>query len=416
MDKIKKRFVVSISPTSTSALFLAIAPILDPYIVAEIGSSITIRINDVLAMMVAFYVGAQGIKCKKKNGILFPLCMLSIMMSVCSILTSPSVNMANQIKVLLIWTMYSMLMMIIWSGNGLDRFFQVAEKIGYVVVAILILQFILGNQGLPVWDGRMPFQLSKYDSWAGYIDPNTADIRPNSIFQEPSYVGIYLIPLFAYSLLKGKTKKVILFAAGLLLTSSLVAVLSAVVVTAYYFVFSSRSKIQKKMKRRIIIATVIGTIILVVLCNLNDDIQSLIGYIIRRVRSIGVDIKAERMGSAKVRLLGNLYLFDSYSFSQKLFGLGTLRYAVIYNVISYSNNFVNIFLYYGLVGFSGFIFWLVYFKRILINRDNSVFFVLMLLVFVADQQWFSWYFFYLITCCIATSSTENKITGALNCV
>lgn len=56
-----------------------------------------------------------------------------------------------------------------------------------------------GNIGIHVWNGRIPgFSLSKYDGWAGYIDRNTGDIRPNAFFQEASYVGINLSVAFAH--------------------------------------------------------------------------------------------------------------------------------------------------------------------------------------------------------------------------
>ena len=66
--------------------------------------------------------------------------------------------------------------------------------------------------------------MGKYDGWAGYIDINTGDIRPNGIFQEASYLGIYVSVAYVQAFKEERIKRMLLYAISMLMTTSVVAI------------------------------------------------------------------------------------------------------------------------------------------------------------------------------------------------
>lgn len=402
-----RRFVISFSFASIVALFLAIAPILDPYIVAEFGSNVTLRVNDVFAIILATICFCKRVGFPR-NTILLQLCLGMTLISIISMLGVSNANVANQIKVLLIWFIYAVLVSYIWNTECRESFFRIAEVIALFAIAVLFIQFVLGNLGVSVWDGKIPFfELSKYDGWAGYIDPNTFEIRPNSIFQEPSYFGIYILVLFAHAISNNRIKIALLYAFSTVLTSSLVAVLGMIIITMYYLMTRTDDKGAKETKRRVIFVIIIFICILLYLYNINDYIYQLVEYIFRRIGGIQTDLHSTRMGSTRWRLMGNLSLFSRYTTWQKLFGYGTLQYASIFGVVNFSSNFVNVILNYGIIGFVLFCIWLF---RIFVGlaKSRRIFFWVMIIIFAVDQQWFSWYFFYLLSACVLLSKVKEN--------
>ncbi|MCR4902555.1 MAG: hypothetical protein K6A23_06835 [Butyrivibrio sp.] len=401
-----RRYVISFSLAGFVALFLAIAPVLDPYILAEFGSSVTLRVNDVFAIILALLCFCKRVGFPK-NKILLQLCLGMTLISLISMLGVSNANVVNQIKVLLIWFIYAFLVSYIWNTECRETFFRIAEVIALFAIAILLIQFVLGNIGVSVWDGKIPlFNLSKYDGWAGYIDPNTGDIRPNSIFQEPSYFGIYILVLFAHAISNNRIKLALLYAISTVLTTSLVAVLGMIIITMYYLMTKADSKGEKKTKRRVLFLVILFICIFLYLYNTNDYIYQLVEYIFKRVGGIQTDLHSTRMGSTRWRLMGNINLFSRYTTWQKLFGYGTLQYASIFGVVNYSSNFVNVILNYGIIGLVLFVVWLA---RIFIGltKNRKIFFWVMIIIFAVDQQWFSWYFFYLLSACVLLSKEKK---------
>lgn len=400
---------MTLSFSSVVALFLAIAPVLDPYIVAEISAGFTLRVNDVFAVTLGIIGFLKNYKIDRHSGFLIYWCLFMAVISLFGILGSLGKNGISffaAYKNIIIWTVYSFLIMYLWKVPCREKFLNCVTVIGIVCSMVIILQFICGHLNINFWDGRISiFQLSKYDGWAGYIDRNTFDIRPCGIFQEPSYCGIYLLVALTYCLKKNKYFMVGLFGISLILTTSLVGILGAVIVMLYYMLFSN-DRVSKKYKWIMLL----GIIILFAFFTIsqNSAIQSLLQYVTRRLSNITSDLQAERMGSTKWRLLGNIYLFSGYNLWQKLFGMGANQYASHFRVVNYSNNIINIILNYGIIGFLGFIFLL---KRLFdrVEKENHIYFIIMLLIFLVDQQWFNWFFFYLLSACVLKSETDSNI-------
>ena len=56
--------------TGTVGFFFAIAPVLDPYIVIEIGSGFTLKINDIIMIFLTILCFSRSYKFEKKTGFL----------------------------------------------------------------------------------------------------------------------------------------------------------------------------------------------------------------------------------------------------------------------------------------------------------------------------------------------------------
>lgn len=413
MEKRDSKFGV-VSLQRTIALFLAIAPVLDPYVFLSLGSSITIKLNDVFLIFIGMLClqrmprlsGRTGLLCKWVLGLLF----ISGFGNLYS-----STNGLQSLKIAFVWFMNAFFLAYIWKYEVRDSFFKYVQIIASICAIIVLLQFVFGNLGIPIWDGRIPgLALGKYDGWSGYIDINTRDIRPNGIFQEASYVGIYLSVAYAQAFKEGKMKSVLLYSIAMLLTTSVVSIILLITITFYLLMVSKKIDLSSKMTRRILVLALFLIGGIVYYSATNEALGNAIGYVLRRITNIRTDLQGTRMGSTKFRLLGNIYLFEQYSLLQKIIGVGISQYAQLFNVVLYSNVWVTTILNSGIIGL---LFLLVcvigLYKRT--NPSDKVFFIIFILVLSADYQWFSWYFFYMITACILqpeqSLESENKQYG-----
>lgn len=404
----RNKYVLSL--TGAISFFLALAPVLDPYIITEIGTGFTIKINDVFAILLGGLAFVRRRKFDSRYGFLVYWCLGIALISFLGLLGTSGTSLSIAYKNIFIWTIYAILVMYMWKYADREKFFIWAERIAIICVAVVFIQFLFGNLGLPAWDGRIPgLELSKYDGWSGFIDPNTGDIRPCGIFQEASYIGIYLLVVYVSALRKNQIYKAVIYAVAMLLTTSMVAIAGCAVVTIYIVVFSNKYVIDKKVKRRIIVILCLAMVAAVFLINRNQYMQSLWVYVSRRLFSFSSDLRGSRMGSTKWRLLGNISLFSQYNLWQKLFGFGAQQYARYFAVINYSNNFVNVILNYGIVGLTLFICAIVKLFK-LIDKGSVVYLIIALVIFFTDQQWFNWFFFYLLTACILLDN--DKVTEA----
>lgn len=398
---------ITISLTGTICLFLALAPVLDPYILVEIGAGITIRVNDIFAIALAAFAVSYNYKFDRRYGFTVYWCFVMAVLSIFGLLGSNGTSLSIAYKNIFVWFVYSILVMYLWKHANREYFFTWVERIAFICVIVVILQFILGNIGISVWDGKISFlRLSKYDNWSGFVDPNTGDIRPCGIFQEASYVGIFLLVAYSNALKNNKIKIALVYAITMMLTSSMVAILGCVIVTIYLLFLSGNKVVDKRIKIKIILAIICGVLLSVLAGGWSLQLQSLWAYVSRRLLSISSDLQGTRVGSTKWRILGHIDLFGKYNFWQKSFGFGAQQYANYFGVVNYSNNMVNIVLNYGIVGVACFLY-LFYKLFRMINKENIVFFVVTMIVFFIDQQWFNWFFFYLLTACILNDNIDR---------
>lgn len=387
------------------AFFLAISPITDPYIIAEVGSGVTVRINDLLLIGLCVLFLSIHRKFSLKYMFLLFWCLMFLLLTLLAAIgIDKNLDYFLSLKNIFIWTFYSVSVGILWQGTDRDTFFKYVTYVALFATIVVVWQFVAGHAGIKAWDGRLPgISLSKYDGWAGYVDKNTGDIRPCGIFQESSYVGVYCLVAYAYSIINNRLNVAFILAGAMFMSSSMVAVIGCITVTIYLIVMGKNLDIDFKTTKRLMIFTCVAIIAFILLITYSESIRSTFLYVQRRVTSIDSDLHGERMGSTKLRLLGNVDKFSNYPLWQKLFGVGAAQYANYFGVKPYSNNFVTTLLDYGLVGTACFLVCLFCLHK-KIRRSSRVYFLITLLIFASDRQWFNWYFFYMLTACVLQKS------------
>ena len=402
----KSKHKLILTLTGVVGFFLAVVPVLDPYVFLQIGSGITIKVNDVLMLIIGTICFSRFQSSNLKTNY---LCFLVVGLAMLSIFANiyNAKSFASSFKNLIIWFIYSLVLMYMWRTPCRDKFLYWAEIIALIAAAMILLQFMAGYIGLPMWDGRLPIgELGKYDQWSGYIDKNTGDIRPNGIFQEASYAGIYLSVTYVNALKNGRIKRAVVYALAMLSTTSMIAVVMCLLLTLYIVFAGKTQGISKSTKRSILFGVIIALVVLIYLINTNELAQQSLNYIIDRLNNVDSDLTGERMSSTRYRLSGYIYLFDRYSVIQKIFGVGVAQFSALFNVGSYSNVWVTTLLNSGFLGVAFLTFILLkLFKNI--DPKNRAFLVIFVAIISSDFQWFSGYFFYLLTACILANGQRS---------
>lgn len=405
---LQKNDGIVITLTGTIAFFLAFSPIMDPYILMEIGSGITIRINDIFAITLGFLCMLKSPTINKETGFLISWIWGLAIISMLALFGTET-RFSMIIKNLLVWAVYAFLLMYIWREPCRDIYFKWIERIALLVVIVVFLQFILGHLDISMWDGRIPgISLSKYDGWSGYIDRNTGDIRPCGIFQEASYVGIYLLVAYAQALREEKVAKALIYALAMITTTSIVAVVGSGIVTVYFLLDSKKLEVQAQTWLKVVAIIIFAFIAILFLSEKDQAVHTVVHYIQRRFLTLNADLAGQREASSKMRLLGNIDLWNQYNWWQKIFGVGIDQYANYFHVTSYSNVFVTTILNSGLAGITYLTICLVSLLRRM-EKKNAIFWVVLIIIFASDYQWFNWFFFYLLSACILMESKGCNI-------
>jgi len=396
------------------AFTLAMAPILSPYMLFEVGNS-TLRLMDIPMLLLVSYI----LLCKRKTGLpnreLFIMLMCFFLLTLVSYLAPMHRrNLLLGIKVFMVWALYAFCVGYLWKVNQYEKFVIYATNIAIIGTILLIIQFIAVALGFSnFYDGRLPIlELSKYDGWAGLIDTNTGNIRVHSFFQEPSYFGIYCLPILAHALKNERLKLAFFIFLGLIITSSLLSILGGLCVILCVL-FTDKKPIRKvnlKFWIKILIISGIGIIALILLYTTSSSIQSVIDYSIRRANNIIYDLQGDRMGTTKIRLLGYINYFETYPVFFKIFGVGVNQYPLYlsqYNVMAYSSTLVTVLLNHGLVGLAVFTVWLM---KIFFRSESGMkcFALIFIIICFIDYFWFNWYFFYILTWFLPFLSRKNK--------
>lgn len=396
------------------SLLIAIGPVFDPYIIGEIGK-FTIRLLDIPMIVLGVITVGKQVKsnkmqfCSRVYSVFTMELMLFVVTCISLLFYFGNRSARGAIQYSIIGLVYVFFLTVFWVNLDKDKFISYAYHISIIAAAFLLLQLLFTSIGITIFDGKMPFlELSEYDEWFPVIDVNTGDIRAHAFFQECSYFGLYTLPVFAYSLKTKHKKSAFLLALCSIASTSLVSVLGTCIIFAY-FIFEPQSngkKISKKLKAIGSLALVIA-IVLILYASV-DSIRNAANYLLGRTGSIFSDLRNERMGTAKIRIIGYATRFVDYPIELKIFGVGANQFSKYLNVTAYSNVVVSILLNYGIVGLFIFILFLVQAYR-KTPKEYRIYCLPFVIMCFSDYQWNNWYFFYLITWFIKISGNANAI-------
>lgn len=389
------------SLVSFSCLLMAFAPVLDPYVIV-LGSS-EYRLVDLLVFSLVAYLACSKRWSWTRKGL--SLVVVAAVFVCCTLISSLSTvvgrNIATALRIALVYVIYSCCYGALSGYVVLNRFARVVTTVAVAATMLLFIQYLAPNS---VWDGKLPFALSKTDVFMPIIDVNTGKIRPHAFFQEVSYYSLYVAPALMFAMQKERFGVALFLAAGLALSSSLIGY-----VTLGIALCLAISRIRDNAghvdwaKIALVVSSLfylsLGLLILVQLnvAPLLNSVVDEISFRINSVFSIGNTYSWGR-SSAQLRLLGNIDLFQFYEPIQKMFGMGVGEYANVFSGVetTYSSSMVNMLLGFGIVGIAVLTIWFFSIARYAGSRLRD-FPILVVLAMFTDNVLFGWYFFYLLS-------------------
>lgn len=385
------------------AVLLCILPILDPYILAG-GIMIVEFIS--LALVLCAIISTKIMVSKNLVLLLFfffSLAAISAMLS-----DIKNLNFWLQVKVLFYQIISIVAFGFLWRKSGKEAFLKIVVIVGVIAASLAIIQFVAVTLGFTnFYDGRLPFAVSTNNHFGGLFDRNTGDLRVHSFFEEPSYLALFELPVFAYCIKNRKIKSSVVVGISCVLTGSMLGVLGVAIVMLYILLIDPSIRINIKLL--IVLFLAIAGLACAYLYRSNSSVQELFDYLFNRVTTINSEMERSD-SSVSLRLFGNIKYFEEYPFINKLLGTGFNQYAVYFNLgKNYSNDFVTTLLDFGILGLIALGVTLIsMFKKT--QKEGRIYFLIFVIALGIDHIWFNIYFFYLLTWCAVFMQNSSFVT------
>lgn len=379
--------------TKICTVIALILPILSPYGIGT--SSANFPLTDFVCICLICFVLIQRRKVISNKFLLFiwGICVFETIIS-CLFSSSIDLDVILGFKVAIEFMICLFAYSYLIKSINREFFFKVAETIGLICAALAILQYVFASVGYyDFYSGILPLPIEKYSHFGGLLDPNTGAIRVHSFFEEPSYLAIYMLPIFAHFLQQKRFLKATIIAVSCVCSSTMLGAVGIVLVLFITIIISSLD-IKDKVKLCVLLIGII--VVLSVLYYKSVSLQMVVDYYVSRWMNMDQELMRSN-SSASQRIIGNRDLYNEYPFLHKVIGTGINQYTLYFNIKSdYSNDLVCTLLNYGIIGIVTVIFWFLKLFRNTV-ADGAVFIVIFILVFSLDHIWFNMYFFYLLT-------------------
>lgn len=282
--------------------------------------------------------------------------------------------------------------MTLWYYSDIDVTMKCCNFVGYICCGYAIVQVCSVVAGKPVPLGQLPF----FELATGWV-PSVWGFRFNSLFSEPSYFSIYLLPLFVYNLLERKRLNAALFACFIVLSSSSLGIISLVLVLLARF-FGNDISIKKRIV--LILLCVVGAGLVGAAMTNMPILRSFVSRSCDKIKEIILSI-SDGSYAEDIRLGGYLYLFEELPIKEQLFGVGSSQLQNYFSerglfVYNYSNSFVLSLLNFGLLGFVVFLFFLMNMLWVAKKEKTILFWIILILSFAVDSLLFSYRYYWLV--------------------
>lgn len=366
-----------------ASFIIALSPIIAPY---AIGSLPLFTIVGILYLLFYFiFLNKTGsIRINKKEISYFSFTNFVLLLSILNIFfLRDSTNLVHSIVSLFL---NSIFFYFIWQNSKFSEVIYFAKKIGYICGIFALYQIIILLSGGSVPNGRLPFlNVVSGQSWV----IETWGFRINSLFSEPSYFAIYLIPLFAYSFKKMDIKNSIIFGLLIIISSSSLGILSMIAVVIMKLV-----DIKNSTKDRI--KTVFIVLVFIILSFAIIENNNSIKIMVHRSMD-----KIVKIDNNDIRFSGYIKYFDEYGPRELTIGVGLGQFQNYFMekgiyLYNYSNSIVMIILQFGLVGSLFAIIYYLYIAKISIKKNSLIFFIILMLTMFVDFIIFNIRYFYLL--------------------
>ncbi len=341
--------------TLWAGILIVIYPILAPY--KLLGISVNWLLGGLFVLVHLLNHASFPIMSKLKPLVIYTVVSFILSLNGFFILSNPANLLNAEIAMIVNMVIY----MVLWYCSDIDVTMKFGNFIGYVCCMYSLIQILATISGRIVPIGQLPL-LEVSTGWV----TDVWGFRFNSLFSEPSYFAIYLLPLFVYNLLNGKWLKSIIFGFFIVLSSSSLGIISLIIIIVMRFI-SGKFSLKSKIKFLLILLSSIAFAGIIV-----NNIPT-IGVFIRRSYGKISDIFGNSSANGgymeDIRLGGYLNLFSDLPIKEQIFGVGNAQLQNYFaeqglHVFNYSNSFVLSLLNFGVVGFLVFIFFLYYLFRV----------------------------------------------------
>jgi hypothetical protein len=231
-----------------------------------------------------------------------------------------------------------------------------------------------------------------------YPNLEGANFRPMSFFTEPSHFAIYVLPVFALSLVKKDYSYSLFLLIALIFSTSSLGVIISILILLWHF---GGTVLKKISSNRILIISTVFIFCVLFLIVFEPRITS---FAFNKALTIFSK-------DSSPRLLGSLNYISFFNLPDYLFGIGLNQFSYLVNlklgvyVPNYSNSIVFSFISFGIIGL---IVWLL-FLYIIWKRIPSEFTsigIIFLCVCATDQVLFNQNLLYLLAIINVVKKTE----------
>lgn len=372
--------------TIWAGILIAVYPILAPY------NLLGISLNWILGMVfVVFHLFKRvtfPVVSSIKSLILYTVLSMLLSLNGLFVLRDPSNLINAEIAMMIDLIIYMML----WFYSDIDVTMKCANIFGYICCGYAIIQIIATISGNDVPLGQLPFFEVSTD-WVSEV----WGFRFNSLFSEPSYFAIYLLPLFVYNFVNNYWLKTAVFAIFIVLSSSSLGIISLIIVLLVRFFdggFSMKSKVQ-------FLLIFFGVIVFAQF--MIKNIPMIESFIERSYTKIDEIFSSSSDGGymEDARLGGYLNLYGELPIKEQLFGVGNAQLQNYFaeqgrHIYNYSNSFVLTLLNFGLVGFIIFVTFLGNLFCISRREKTFLFWLVLIITLGVDSLLFSYRYYWLV--------------------
>lgn len=249
--------------------------------------------------------------------------------------------------------------------------------ISIVCGAFLIYQIIMMNMKIIPHDGQLFENLVSGYSWSNAV----TYMRPNSLFMEPSYFAIFMLPIFELMLIEKKYKSASLYAFLMFISTSSLGILGTIIIIFIHTLVKKDYKIVLIS----LITLMVGFILLNYL-----DMQWIIVNNLEKIHNMNSE--------SKIRIIGYLSYFEKLPYINQFIGVGFGQmgnYFSGYRIENYSNAFVLILMNFGIIGAILYIglYIYIYIKS---SDEGKIFVLILLMISCIDGTIYNSNYYYLM--------------------
>lgn len=365
-----------------AGILIAAAPILSPY--TFYGINLTWILGAVFMIFCLFHNKKNVFIVEPEFFALYGYVLAAFILSFNTLFIIEGNNQINaMVGLLLNLFIYTLL----WKESD----FAITEKwlniFGFICCAFMLYQIFMQISTGTAPLGRISF--GGLGTSTGWVD-STWGFRFNSLFSEPSYLAIYLLPIFALNMMRNNYINSIVFVLGILLSSSTMGIIVVIMIIAFILVG------REKSTRHKILYIGLGILGIAFVFYLYLSVPSMTSMIGRTF------LKLTEAGSSNnnLRITGYITYFDKLPLKEQIFGVGIFQLQNYFaqegiQLANYSNSIVLTLLDLGVIGT---IISTIYFVHLyFVSKKNRslLFFCILFLIFCTDAILLSYRFFYL---------------------